>query len=313
MLFRSDLNNFTTLNVETNIIEGNGSVIISDNFYNNGFNIDGNFTYGRLVGDKGRFDGFNGDIYNLDPTFSAKQKSRLLFLDYDMGSKLNFFDSNLEYRLPNSINIDNEFELKSLPGIETELKSKKEEPNNFTNILKGGSAWNYDNNDKVYKTQLTYSGSGPDSRTGELIFYNFAFEIPENATIKGIEVKFTKESDRRRTSEDTVIISTTIDEDRGNSENKAIQFPLVGYFWYPIVTSTYGGSDDTWGLDLYPELVNSPNFNVKIRSKTNYTGDPVNLEVHSLELNVYYTDTIKENHNWLAYFKDENKIGRAHV
>jgi hypothetical protein len=40
---------------------------------------------------------------DLDPTFNSKIKSRLLFLDYDIASKLNFFTDDGEYRLPNSV------------------------------------------------------------------------------------------------------------------------------------------------------------------------------------------------------------------
>ena len=39
-------------------------------------------------------------ISEIDPTFLSKLNSRFLIMDYDIGSKLNFFDSNLSYRLP---------------------------------------------------------------------------------------------------------------------------------------------------------------------------------------------------------------------
>jgi hypothetical protein len=42
----------------------------------------------------------------FDEDFNNRLKPRLLFLDYDMGSKLNFFDDNQEYRLPEKISID---------------------------------------------------------------------------------------------------------------------------------------------------------------------------------------------------------------
>jgi hypothetical protein len=44
---------------------------------------------------------FNFQI--LDPTFESKLKSKLLFLDYDIASKLNFFTDAGDYRLPNSL------------------------------------------------------------------------------------------------------------------------------------------------------------------------------------------------------------------
>lgn len=43
------------------------------------------------------------DFNVLDTTFEDKLKSKLLFIDYDIASKLNFFTDQGEYRLPNSI------------------------------------------------------------------------------------------------------------------------------------------------------------------------------------------------------------------
>ena len=40
---------------------------------------------------------------SLDDTFESRLKPKMLFLDYDMGSKLNFFTDQGEYRLPNSV------------------------------------------------------------------------------------------------------------------------------------------------------------------------------------------------------------------
>jgi hypothetical protein len=39
----------------------------------------------------------------MDPTFNQRLKSKLLFLDYDIAAKLNFFDDQQNYRLPNSL------------------------------------------------------------------------------------------------------------------------------------------------------------------------------------------------------------------
>jgi hypothetical protein len=41
-----------------------------------------------------------------DPNFENRLKAKLLYLDYDAGSKLNFFTDFGEYRLPNSLTID---------------------------------------------------------------------------------------------------------------------------------------------------------------------------------------------------------------
>ena len=45
-------------------------------------------------------------IFNLlDDKFESRLKSKMLFLDYDIASKLNFFTDTGDYRLPNSVNI----------------------------------------------------------------------------------------------------------------------------------------------------------------------------------------------------------------
>ena len=63
----------------------------------------------------------------LDPSFSKKLKSKLLFMDYDIGSKLNFFTDEGEYRLPNSTYIN-----QSIFSSNTELT--------FNNLIYGATA-----------------------------------------------------------------------------------------------------------------------------------------------------------------------------
>jgi hypothetical protein len=52
------------------------------------------------------FDSYGMSFIDLDPTFNSRIKSRFLVLDYDIGSKLNFFDDNRNYRLPDSVSIN---------------------------------------------------------------------------------------------------------------------------------------------------------------------------------------------------------------
>ena len=63
----------------------------------------------------------------LDPNFFKKLKSKLLFLDYDMGSKLNFFTDEGNYRLPNPTYVSESFFTK-----DTKLS--------FNNIVYGATA-----------------------------------------------------------------------------------------------------------------------------------------------------------------------------
>jgi hypothetical protein len=55
----------------------------------------------------------------MDPDLENRLKSKMLFLDYDIASKLNFFTDDGEYRLPESVNIeyiDGDIEIKPLDG-----------------------------------------------------------------------------------------------------------------------------------------------------------------------------------------------------
>jgi hypothetical protein len=56
----------------------------------------------------------NLDFYIPDENFEKRLKSKLLFLDYDIGAKLNFFTDFGEYRLPNEVQIPTSFSLE--PG-----------------------------------------------------------------------------------------------------------------------------------------------------------------------------------------------------
>ena len=71
---------------------------------------------------------FNFQI--LDSEFVKKLRSKLLLLDYDMGSKLNFFDSSGEYILPNSTSFKKEF----VDG-DSEIS--------FSNLIHGATAPNF--------------------------------------------------------------------------------------------------------------------------------------------------------------------------
>jgi hypothetical protein len=50
----------------------------------------------------------------LDPNFNSRIKSKMLFLDYDIASKLNFFNSDYEYVLPNSATFSDTFNIISI-------------------------------------------------------------------------------------------------------------------------------------------------------------------------------------------------------
>ena len=108
-LFSFDLSNFQYLGVNNNFSNTTLSIseptFESENYANEIF--DYNSQELILCGNDALLvsstysSSFNFDI--LDPNFLDSLKSKMLFLDYDTASKLNFFRDNGEYRLPNSV------------------------------------------------------------------------------------------------------------------------------------------------------------------------------------------------------------------
>lgn len=68
-----------------------------------------------------KFRNYNQGLFSdLDPNFDSRLKSKMLFLDYDIASKLNFFTDEGDYRLPNEITYSNSFSTLSLENIQDE-------------------------------------------------------------------------------------------------------------------------------------------------------------------------------------------------
>jgi hypothetical protein len=61
---------------------------------------------------------YNDNFEDLDTEFLEKLKSKMLFLDYDIGSKLNFFTDSGDYRLPEEVSFDSSDILNSSITIE---------------------------------------------------------------------------------------------------------------------------------------------------------------------------------------------------
>lgn len=116
-LHRFDIDDYlstgTYTNSYTNVITPSNSPVFIGEYYSNKI-----FDYGPsliLVGNNSFFrtaNYFNGLITPTTPLnvydtqFESRLKSRLLFMDYDMASKLNFFTDTGQYRMPESVEID---------------------------------------------------------------------------------------------------------------------------------------------------------------------------------------------------------------
>ncbi len=117
-----DITKFNILTSDSNIISSNDIVIfnpIMNNYYNNiefdGYNIYGvgNFSKNIYI-QYGTYSATYSYVEtNIDETIYDNIVPKLLFLDYDVATKLNFFDDLGNYILPNDININ--IELDTLP------------------------------------------------------------------------------------------------------------------------------------------------------------------------------------------------------
>lgn len=78
--------------------------LVADYYANKIFDFSGNEQL--IVGNNSllRHNDYSNSTYLMfDPTMQDKLKSKMLFLDYDVASKLNFFDDSGDYRLPQSV------------------------------------------------------------------------------------------------------------------------------------------------------------------------------------------------------------------
>ena len=113
-VYKFDLNDFKYLgigNTYSNTAKvTNSPVLIFDKYVNKVYN-NGNYLYlsGNYSLIKSSTHSLTYSFSDIDNSFSSKLHSKLLFMDYDMGSKLNFFTDEGEYRLPNSITLPDSY------------------------------------------------------------------------------------------------------------------------------------------------------------------------------------------------------------
>jgi hypothetical protein len=98
-LYKFNFTEFTNIgNTATNIASGTSS-LVSDLYVNKLYSTINNL---YLAGNYGLLDkwDYSTSFDKIDPDFDSRIQSKLLFLDYDIASKLNFFDNDGQYVLP---------------------------------------------------------------------------------------------------------------------------------------------------------------------------------------------------------------------
>ena len=164
-IYSVDFSNIININNGINVSSGTSSIVkdfyinklylTNDNIYISGNN-------SLLKSD----DYINLDFNDLDPSFNDSIKSRFLFLDYDVASKLNFFTDGGDYRLANSVTFSSSsftssFVIKNISGEKNWLNYYKDAEKTF--------AYNssISDSDKI-EFSSTFSSTG-GARTGTSI------------------------------------------------------------------------------------------------------------------------------------------------
>ena len=108
-IYKFSINDFYNIgNTSTNLASSNSYIV--DNLYVNKIYPTTDTIY--FAGNHSTLqstDYISATFSDLDPTFNSRIKSKLLFLDYDIASKLNFFNSDGDYMLPNSATFSDKF------------------------------------------------------------------------------------------------------------------------------------------------------------------------------------------------------------
>jgi hypothetical protein len=102
-----DINNFGTVSTTSNIITSTSYTTLYTDYNNRIFDYNGIDLYN--VGNIALVSVYNYATSSYLPINNETINPRLVIMDYDMADKLNFFDSNYNYRLPTSVTFSSTF------------------------------------------------------------------------------------------------------------------------------------------------------------------------------------------------------------
>lgn len=104
-LYKFDISSFNLIgSSESNIVYGNTASFVNSSFINEMYDYNGQQLL--ICGNTSLLQvaSYSSMTFSeVDSAFNEKLRSKMLFLDYDTGSKLNFFDDSHNYRMPNSL------------------------------------------------------------------------------------------------------------------------------------------------------------------------------------------------------------------
>jgi hypothetical protein len=115
-------------------------------------------------------------------------------------------------------------------------------------------------------------------RSDDLFVSGFGFGIPETATITGLKFELFAYGD------DVGLEWFQLRDDTGwLGDVKNVELPQGDFFWLE-----YGGSDELWGVELTPAMVNDSGFGMAI-SNTRPEGGELGVQADFARMTIYYT------------------------
>ena len=155
----------------------------------------------------------------------------------------------------------------------------------FTNCgSETGSTWSSLTNVRTENDTGTADSISKNSSSGLLYTYNYGFEIPGSATIKGIEFKIREKSGGSGSAVDSTIYVMSNSSTR-ESSNEA----ETGSWPSSWTTYSYGGSTDLMGwTDITPSDVNASSFGIEIRVNNPSSFSSETAYVDMIQVNIHY-------------------------
>lgn len=151
----------------------------------------------------------------------------------------------------------------------------------------GGPNANWSNQGNAASSNNQYATATVDGTvTDPLRCLNYAFSIPSNATILGIEINLERRSSRTQNggSRDNTLFLV-----KAGSAVGANRATTTAYTTADVV-ELHGSSSDLWGTTWTPAEINAANFGtVYTGTKPNSAGQPHTISVDHIEITVYYS------------------------
>lgn len=151
----------------------------------------------------------------------------------------------------------------------------------------GKAAWSNPSYASASEDDRAISDVGASTYSDWLRCVNFGFttgDIPEGATITGIELSIERQAETAVNTYDSAIYLRT-SAGQGTSDNKA-----VADLWPTAdASATYGGDADTWNTGYDDSDIRDSTFGVDISIANNHGTQAREARIDHVQIRVYYT------------------------